>query len=110
MRFVFLLLFFLPIGAGADSYTVEIKDPEGTIEAHALWGAATLCGRSAALTLEQRLEMKEIKDFYSNRAAQQNIDIEYSLAMDAAHETFGEMFSEFTGNPSYQACANALHQ
>lgn len=105
MRLIFLLMLVFPMSISADSYTLEIKNPQEKIEAIALEGAADKCRNSNNISLEEKLEMTEIASFYQARRQQLDISYNHSLAIQASEEKFG-----IQNNPSYEICVKALHR
>lgn len=105
MKVGFLFLFTLFFSTVVSSKTIEVKDPKVSLEILALFGAASICSESKNMTLEQRMEMLEIKKYYMDIIISNNVKYNYNLSRDASSEMFGIARSS---NANYKKCESAL--
>lgn len=101
------MLVFLSIfsALSVSAKTIEIKDAEEAIEIYGLLGAAQICEDSEKLTLEQQVEIAQIKSHYNYLRTKNGLPVSTEIMHEASSEKFG--IKPYT-DPTYRDCSSAL--
>lgn len=100
-----LVFLFLFLALSVKAKTIEIKDAEEAIEIYALLGAAQICEDSKKLTLEQQVEVAQIKSHYNYLKTKNGLPTNTEIMHKASSEKFG--IKPYT-DPTYRDCTSAL--